>query len=101
MGRQVPDHIDIPLKQSKINADAVDVKQLSELVAVDDILDFLNRRAEQVSMIDHQYSLVILCNLNQRLRFLYACGQRLLHEDVQPMLQTSLGQFEMRSNRSG
>src|SRR5262249_33730462 len=80
--RQVPDHVDVALKEAQVDANAIDVIEIAQLAVVDKLLDAADSVVKQVSVIDHEDALVPLGQGDELLGFLDVSGQRFFDEHV-------------------
>src|SRR5207244_7589997 len=62
--RQIPEHIDVALKQAEINPDRIEVQQIAELAARNDLLDLSHRTGVHESVIDHKSAPIALCQFD-------------------------------------
>ena len=65
MDRQVPEHVDVVLKESEIDADRVVVVQATETALVDQVFDPAHRIRVDEGVVDHQYEIASLGFLDQ------------------------------------
>ena len=96
VGGQVPQHVDVALKQAQVNPDAVNVVQLAELPRVNDLLDLLDGGAVHIGVVDHQDQAAGCGQIDQRLGVRSRMGQRLFNQHVFSGLKCGRGDVCMR-----
>src|SRR5437763_5563657 len=57
MGSQVPDYIYVMLEEPQVDARRVVIKQLSECVVIQKLLNFPNRPSKQECMVHHDFQI--------------------------------------------
>src|SRR3989442_665532 len=52
--RQIPKHVDVALKQSQVNANGIEVKQIAQLAAAENFFHLADRAGVDKGVIHHQ-----------------------------------------------
>ncbi len=101
MRGQVPNHVDVVLKEAKVDADRVHVIEVAQFSVFDQLLDAPHGRVEEVRVVDHQDALFSFRQVDQRLSFLGRGRQRLFHQHMKSRLQAARRQGMMARYRCG
>ena len=101
MRAEIPDHADIALMQSQVDAAGRDEVELSEVPRVDQLANRSHRRAVQEGVATHERELALAGQRDQLLRQRARGRERLLHERVLARLQTTATQLVVREHGGG
>ena len=98
--RKIPQHVDVMLEQSQIHSSGIVVVQLSQSSFSQQLRDLPHRAGEQKRVIHHDSQVFSCCQIDQLLALRHVAGERLLHENMFPVLERRLRQLIMRPHRS-
>ena len=70
MGRKIPKHIHVRLKQSEIYAHRIDIRDLAEFTLLNHVADRLCRAGEKEGVIDHKDSVFTHSEIDEVLSLL-------------------------------
>ncbi len=98
--RQIPDDVHVVLEQSQVHAQRIVVVQIPELAIIHHLADLLDCSGKQERVIHHNLQILAVCQLNQFFRLLRTAGERLLHENVFAIFQSSFRQLVVRPHWS-
>ena len=101
MGREIPGHIDVFLKQAKVKAPRVDIADVANVPRLDDIDDFAHDRGIKKGMADHQHETLAGGDIDQLLTFCRARCHRLFDQRVLSRKQAGLSKRKMMLNGCG
>src|SRR5215467_6268820 len=88
------------LKQSEIYSRGIIVVKLTEVILLQQLLDLLNRSGKQERVIDHDFEIFLLCEVDQLCRLSNVARERLFHKNMFPVLECCFGQFKVSPYRS-
>ncbi|SRR6266478_6871096 len=100
MGSKVPDDVYVMLEEAQIHPSRIKIVEIAQGTIVDQLPDLPDRATEQECVIHHNFESVPLRQLDQLLGLLRRRGERFFDKNVFAILQSSLGQLEMRPDRS-
>ena len=97
--RQIPDDVDVVLKQSEVHPRRVEVVERPQRAAVDELPDLPDRAAEEERVVHHDLEVLPVGQLDQLLGLRGGRRERLLDEHVLAVLERRLGELEVRPDR--
>ncbi len=96
---KIPDHTDVVLEKTEIDARRIEVIQGAQSPVIDQFTDLSDRAAKQEGVVHHNLEVPARRELDQGLRLRGRGRKRLFHEYVFSILQGSLCNVVMRPNR--
>ena len=93
--RQVPNHVDIMLKQAEVDARGIVIEELSEDALVDQLADLPDGASEKERVIDHDLQLPGGREIDQLRGLRRRRGERLLDKHVLAVFECRLGELEV------
>src|SRR5262245_21699342 len=100
MGSKVPYHIDIVLKESQVDSHRIIVIELTEATFIQQLFNLLDCPSKQKSMIDHNFEVLLLCEVDQLLCLRNIAGKWLFNKDMFPVFEGSFGELKVSPNWS-
>src|SRR5215467_10547047 len=88
------------LKQSEIYSRGIIVVKLTEVILLQQLLDLLNCSGKQERVIDHDFEIFLLCEIDQLCRLSNVARERLFHKNMLPVVECCFGQFKVSPDRS-
>src|SRR5215831_15924587 len=98
--RQVPDNIDVMLKQTQVDAKRIVIIEITQRSIVHELADLPDRACEKERMIHHDLQSFAVSQFNQLFGLPRITGKRLLHEDMLAVVERCLRQLVVRPDRS-
>ena len=92
MRRKIPRYVNVLLKQTQIEAPAIDVADVAEIARLHDFYNLSDRRRIKKGVVNHQDQAIAIRYLNQLLTFRGRRGHRFFYEGMLARQQASLGQ---------
>src|SRR6266403_2918613 len=99
MRRQVPDDVDVMLKQSQIHTGRVVIIKGAESSIVHQLADPFDRSGEQEGVINHDLQVLALRQFNQLLRLCCRASEWFFDENMLAVLKSQFGKLKMRPHR--
>ena len=99
--RQIPDDIDIVLKQAKVDAHGIEIVQFSKIAVVDEPFYGLDRTGVDESMVHHDLQPLLFGQVDEALGLFHGGRERFLHEQVLAVGQHLHAKRIMSRNRCG
>ena len=100
MRSKIPQHVDIVLEESEVNARGIVVIQLAQSSFAEQLRDLPDRTGKQEGVIHHDPQVFLDGNIDQLLALRHVAGERLLDKHMFAVFQSSLGQFVVGPYRS-
>ncbi len=101
MWREIPEHVDVGLHQPEVDADGVDVLDVSEVTCHHEVPHALHRRGVAVGVVRHEDQPAVLGGLDQFAPLVQGRSQRLLDHDVLACLECCERDLEMGAGWGG
>ncbi len=98
---QIPEHVDILLKQPEVDADGIVVVEVSQLAAADQLADLLHGAGINKGVVNHQHELAAGRLVDQPAGLVARRGDRLFHQYVLAGAEGGAGELEMQGDRRG